>query len=99
MIESAKKDDRQTPAAEPLGAAVYALAALVIVLIGMVVFGMLSGRFNSTFARLRVLQQVSQKFNSGGYEYYMVVPNRPVPNGGCAGCRSLSRYRRTGEAT
>jgi predicted esterase len=48
----------------------------------MVIFGMTFGRFDSYFAHLRFLQQASQKYSSGGYEYYMVVPSGSTPKDG-----------------
>ena len=82
IIKSARAEDRQTAQAKPPNFAVYALATLILVLVGMVVFGLATGRFESTVAKISLLQQGSQKYNTGGYDYYMVAPSGSAPTGG-----------------
>jgi predicted esterase len=82
IIKSARTEDRRTSSGKPVSPSVFALAALTLVLVGMVIFGMATGLFESSIAKLNLIQQENQKYNSGGYEYYMVVPSGSAPNGG-----------------
>jgi len=82
IIKSARAEDRQSSPAKPLSFAVYALAALILVLVGMIVFGLTTGQFESTVAKVSILQQQSQKYNAGGHDYYMIAPSGSAPAGG-----------------
>jgi predicted esterase len=84
MINSARVEDRQVyqSQAKPTSIAAYALVLLLLVLAGMIAFGLITGRFASSMTKVTMLQQASQKFTAGGYEYYMIVPSGPAPSGG-----------------
>ncbi len=83
LMESARKEHRRKSSpAKPASISVYALATLMVVLIGMIIFGTAFGRFDNALARLRLIQLEGQKYNSGGYDYYMIVPDGSIPDGG-----------------
>jgi predicted esterase len=82
LIKSARKEERRAVSSQPVGASVYMLGALVVVLIGMIVWGVNSGLFSNSLKRMELLQIAQQKYNSNGYEYYMLVPSGTMPVGG-----------------
>jgi predicted esterase len=82
MMESTRKEDRQVSKAKPLNISVYLLVLLVVVLVGMVGFGLAFGKFNSVVESVNVVQQETHKYKSGKYDYYLFVPDGSTPEGG-----------------
>ena len=82
LMRSAIQDERQASKAKPLSISVYALVALVVVLVGMVGFGLAFGKFNSVAESVQAIQQQMHIHQSSGYDYYLFVPEGSAPEGG-----------------
>ncbi len=82
MIKTARKQDHRSTTArrKPPSFAALLFLALLVVLIGMTVVGVTSGRIN--ISQLTILQYAGQKYYSDDYEYYAIVPGGEAPEGG-----------------
>ncbi|CAG0958450.1 hypothetical protein ANAEL_00481 [Anaerolineales bacterium] len=81
LVQSSKKDDRRTTTIRPL-VPVYALFFLLIVLTGMIAFGLASGKFKGTIQQWRLMQQQADAHELDGREYYLFVPEGTPPQDG-----------------
>jgi hypothetical protein len=79
MIQSARKQDQKSAPAKPPSAAAFALIALALVMLGMVVWGIATSRFDNALARLNLVQLETGKRSAGGYDYYVAVPDGEPP--------------------
>jgi predicted esterase len=82
LMESIIKDERQASRTKSMSISVYALIVLLVVLVGMVGFGLAFGKFNYVIERVQAIQLQTHIHKSSGYEYYLFVPDGPVPEGG-----------------
>lgn len=86
LIKSAVRQERQTPRSTSAGFSMIALIVLTVAMLGMITYGLVFRKFDNAIARVHLIQQQAQvtesKRTSGGYEYYLFVPNGSAPNGG-----------------
>jgi predicted esterase len=82
LMESAHRDERQAARTKPVSISVYALVGLLAVLTGMLGFGLAFGKFNSVIESVQAIQLQTHIHKSGGYEYYLFVPDGSAPEGG-----------------
>jgi predicted esterase len=82
LIKSAQKDDRQSARARPVSISAYLLAVLIVVMISMILYGVAFGKFNSVSESVQAIQQQTHIYKSGGYDYYLFVPEGSAPEGG-----------------
>ena len=82
LMESAVRDERQAARNKPMSISVYVLVALLVVLAGMVGYGLVFGKFNSVTESVQAIQLLTHNHKSAGYDYYLFVPEGPAPEGG-----------------
>lgn len=82
LLEAALQDERQAAKTKPVRIKVYALVALLVVLAGMLGFGLAFGKFKSVIQGVQAIQLQTHIHKSAGYDYYLFVPEGSAPEGG-----------------